>query len=73
LVRSSSAETAGVSSMNNSVSESTPAASISIGHSSSPISPRRSFCWLMPVSDESRRCTNCSLLISRLKKATRWP
>ena len=52
------------------VLDSSPAAAISISHSLSAISPRRSRCWSMPVSMERRRCTNCSALISRLKKAT---
>ena len=62
---------AGVSSIKMLVPARTLAASSRIGHSSSCSWPSRSRWLSIPVSIDSRRCASCSLLISKLKIATR--
>ena len=73
LVRSSMVLMLGVSSMKMGASARAFMAGASRVKSISSRKPVRRRCELMLATDDSRRRTSCSLLISRLKTPTVWP
>src|SRR5574342_611106 len=70
LARISRSEMPGVSSMKMGASDRRPAPVVSFGQSASERYPVRSLCESTLETEQSMRCTSCSLDISRLKMAT---